>query len=73
MPGNCYPWDAAAYGRSVREHEQLAIECAGENRTQTRAVFRYFQGIAVHFALAMAAGFAAIVFLQYQQEITTKR
>lgn len=24
---NCYPWDAAAYGHSIFEHEQLAREC----------------------------------------------
>ena len=24
---NCYPWDAAAYGRSIYEHEELAKGC----------------------------------------------
>lgn len=24
---NCYPWDAAAYGRSIAEHEELARQC----------------------------------------------
>jgi len=24
---NCYPWDAAAYGHTIFEHEKLAIEC----------------------------------------------
>ena len=24
---NCYPWDAGAYGRSIRDHEALAREC----------------------------------------------
>lgn len=24
---NCYPWDAAAYGRSIFEHEELARQC----------------------------------------------
>jgi len=27
---NCYPWDAAAYGRDIYQHEQLAAECAGQ-------------------------------------------
>ena len=27
---NCYPWDAAAYGRDIYAHETLARECAGE-------------------------------------------
>ena len=27
---NCYPWDAAAYGRDVYEHEALARQCAHE-------------------------------------------
>lgn len=27
---NCYPWDAAAYGRDIAEHEKLARICAGE-------------------------------------------
>jgi len=27
---NCYPWDAAAYGRDIYQHEKLAAECAGE-------------------------------------------
>lgn len=27
---NCYPWDAAAYGRDIYAHEELARECAGE-------------------------------------------
>jgi len=27
---NCYPWDAAAYGHSIAEHEELARVCAGE-------------------------------------------
>lgn len=26
---NCYPWDAAAYGRDIWQHEDLAAECAG--------------------------------------------
>lgn len=25
---NCYPWDAAAYGNSIREHERLASQCS---------------------------------------------
>ncbi|KAJ1467964.1 hypothetical protein T484DRAFT_1857014 [Baffinella frigidus] len=25
---NCYPWDAAAYGRNIDEHEELAHACA---------------------------------------------
>jgi hypothetical protein len=25
---NCYPWDAAAYGRGIEEHEELARRCA---------------------------------------------
>lgn len=29
---NCYPWDAAAYERTIAEHEELARECAGEDR-----------------------------------------
>lgn len=24
---NCYPWDAAAYGRDIHEHEALALTC----------------------------------------------
>ena len=24
---NCYPWDAAAYGRSIQAHEALALSC----------------------------------------------
>jgi len=24
---NCYPWDAAAYGRSIYDHEELAKGC----------------------------------------------
>jgi hypothetical protein len=24
---NCYPWDAAAYGRDIGSHEALAKEC----------------------------------------------
>ena len=27
---NCYPWDAAAYGRDIYAHEELARQCAGE-------------------------------------------
>ena len=27
---NCYPWDAAAYGRDIYAHEDLARQCAGE-------------------------------------------
>lgn len=26
---NCYPWDAAAYGNSIVEHEKLAKVCSG--------------------------------------------
>ena len=25
---NCYPWDAAAYGNTIYEHEELAKQCA---------------------------------------------
>ncbi|KAL7572513.1 hypothetical protein ACA910_000337 [Epithemia clementina (nom. ined.)] len=25
---NCYPWDAAAYGRDIEEHEKLARHCS---------------------------------------------
>ena len=25
---NCYPWDAAAYGNSVRDHERLSKQCS---------------------------------------------
>lgn len=25
---NCYPWDAAAYGRSIMDHEELARACS---------------------------------------------
>ena len=25
---NCYPWDAAAYGRSIEDHEKLSQECS---------------------------------------------
>eukprot|EP00930_Biecheleria_cincta_P043442 TRINITY_DN29831_c0_g1_i1.p1 TRINITY_DN29831_c0_g1~~TRINITY_DN29831_c0_g1_i1.p1 ORF type:complete len:236 (-),score=51.47 TRINITY_DN29831_c0_g1_i1:296-931(-) len=25
---NCYPWDAAVYGHSIHEHEELARQCA---------------------------------------------
>mmetsp|Transcript_12545 Transcript_12545/g.19870 ORF Transcript_12545/g.19870 Transcript_12545/m.19870 type:complete len:110 (+) Transcript_12545:348-677(+) len=28
---NCYPWDAAAYGHSIEEHERLAQQCAGQS------------------------------------------
>ena len=28
---NCYPWDAAAYGRDIYAHEALARQCAGES------------------------------------------
>ena len=24
---NCYPWDAAAYGHTIEEHEALARQC----------------------------------------------
>jgi hypothetical protein len=27
---NCYPWDAAAYGRDIFAHEELALQCAGQ-------------------------------------------
>lgn len=27
---NCYPWDAAAYGRDIYAHEDLARQCGGE-------------------------------------------
>jgi len=27
---NCYPWDAAAYGHSIEEHERVAGECAAK-------------------------------------------
>ena len=27
---NCYPWDAAAYGRDIVAHEKLAKVCGGE-------------------------------------------
>jgi hypoxanthine phosphoribosyltransferase len=26
---NCYPWDAAAYGRDIEAHEALSRECSG--------------------------------------------
>lgn len=29
---NCYPWDAAAYGHSIREHDQLANQCTSEEK-----------------------------------------
>ncbi|GMH46586.1 hypothetical protein TrRE_jg2207 [Triparma retinervis] len=29
---NCYPWDAAAYGNSIIEHEKLALVCSGEGK-----------------------------------------
>lgn len=28
---NCYPWDAAAYGHSIQEHERLAHLCSSNN------------------------------------------
>ena len=28
---NCYPWDAAEYGRTIGAHEQLARKCSGES------------------------------------------
>ena len=32
---NCYPWDAAAYGRGIHEHEALAQTCiAGNNNDE---------------------------------------
>ena len=27
---NCYPWDAAAYGRDIYAHEDLARQCGAE-------------------------------------------
>ena len=33
---NCYPWDAAAYGRDVYEHEALARQCAHETPRPAR-------------------------------------
>jgi hypoxanthine phosphoribosyltransferase len=27
----CYPWDAAEYGRSIKQHEALARSCSGED------------------------------------------
>lgn len=28
---NCYPWDAAEYGRSIAEHEELARKCSSDS------------------------------------------
>jgi hypothetical protein len=28
---NCYPWDAAAYGNTIYEHEALANKCSGKD------------------------------------------
>eukprot|EP00536_Pseudo-nitzschia_multiseries_P001053 jgi/Psemu1/300493/fgenesh1_kg.13_\ len=28
---NCYPWDAAAYGNTIYEHEELARHCSARN------------------------------------------
>ena len=36
---NCYPWDAAAYGHAIDEHEALARACAGESRKFPGAAF----------------------------------
>lgn len=30
---NCYPWDAAAYGNTIRQHEEIAKKCAGEQQS----------------------------------------
>jgi hypothetical protein len=29
---NCYPWDAAAYGLTIDEHEALATVCRGDSK-----------------------------------------
>jgi hypoxanthine phosphoribosyltransferase len=31
---NCYPWDAAAYGRSIDEHEDLAKLCSQKGQVE---------------------------------------
>lgn len=28
---NCYPWDAAAYGNTIYQHEDLAKKCSVKN------------------------------------------
>lgn len=30
---NCYPWDAAAYGHDIEEHEEIARRCAAGDAT----------------------------------------
>jgi hypoxanthine phosphoribosyltransferase len=35
---NCYPWDAAAYGHSIEEHEALARACLGQGSGSEAAV-----------------------------------
>ena len=47
---NCYPWDAAAYGHTIAEHEALARACAGDER-------RAAAPLPVLLAAAAAAGF----------------
>eukprot|EP00277_Geminigera_cryophila_P003465 CAMPEP_0179431670 /NCGR_PEP_ID=MMETSP0799-20121207/16503_1 /TAXON_ID=46947 /ORGANISM="Geminigera cryophila, Strain CCMP2564" /LENGTH=227 /DNA_ID=CAMNT_0021208719 /DNA_START=223 /DNA_END=906 /DNA_ORIENTATION=+ len=53
---NCYPWDAAAYGRDVFEHEQMAAECLGEGGKVVMSVanagFFVMVGVAVGMMLS---------------------
>jgi hypoxanthine phosphoribosyltransferase len=46
---NCYPWDAAAYGRSIYAHEELARLCWE----------RQIEGLSVRRAAPLVAAFAA--------------
>lgn len=49
---NCYPWDAAAYGRDVYEHEALARQCAHETPRLARGRRLAFATIAAIVAAA---------------------
>ena len=53
---NCYPWDAAAYGRDIDRHEDLARACHGEPRSPA-------SWIALALSSAAAGGLVTLVAL----------
>lgn len=57
---NCYPWDAAAYGRDIWQHEDLAAQCAGYQTsgfsTSCGPLFFIMVGVALGFVVARRGG-----------------
>ena len=50
---NCYPWDAAVYGRDIYAHEELARRCVGESSEQFKLALAAAAGAAVVGAVAI--------------------